>query len=179
LAAAIPQATAAVAGRTRYASVPESDAAVIDNAAVTPAGLAQRAKLGANVTFGIVTATGYDTGSSRKIKSIFAGPFPYGMRQVLRLRPVVGVYKPDYLPAGAENRKRLFLIAEDAMRQVPESVDPIGTAYRGERVPTLDYQQFVPVLISALQEEHRARVVWQRVTAAAVVLSLVWHVVGG
>jgi len=181
LAAAVPQATTGTAGRTRYATAGETTAQAVVDAAVTPAGLTGYAKLSTNVTFGNVTATGYDTASSARIKDVFPEPFPYGLREVLRIRPVVGAYRRDYShpPGGlSENRARLFLIAEQAGAYVPEAMTPDGTTYRGEAVPTLDYSQFVPVLIAALQQEHRARVLWQRIGAAALAALAVWQMVG-
>jgi hypothetical protein len=98
---------------------------------------------------GAVTASGgFQTGSSLKLKDI-EGNSPYGLAEIEKLIPIIGKYKDAYNPDG---RKRLFLGAEPTKEVIPEVVFDEGVEFEGEKVPSLDYIQLVPVLIKAVQE---------------------------
>lgn len=153
---AIPQATTAAIGRVRLATPAEATAQVLGTGyAVPPNALTGYARLGQSVSFSLVQSSGgFDVTSSRKVKCGMR-PSPYGLDDVLRIDTVVGRYRQDYV---ADSREHVFLVAEQLARIVPEAVNPVGAEYRGERVPTVNYDMLVPVLIQALQEERNRRV---------------------
>jgi hypothetical protein len=110
------------------------------------------------VIAGSTTATGgFQQGSSRRIKNL-DGPMPYGLSELLQIETAIGSYKPEYVDDGG--RKRLFVIAEQLAEIVAEPVFKDTVRASGdERVPSVDFNQLVPLLIKALQEENAARLV--------------------
>lgn len=94
------------------------------------------------------TAGGYDSGSSRKLKDI-EGPIPYGLAEVEQMEIVIGKYKPEY---NADGRRRLFLVTENLVQLMPETVNEKGVEFNGEMVGTLKLEQLLPVAFSAIQQ---------------------------
>ena len=88
-------------------------------------------------------ATSWTSNSDERLKDIIE-PISNATNKINTLRAVVGKYKTD-----DEDKRRLFLIAQDVNNVFPEVVDIDGTddAYMGIR-----YSELVPVLIKAIQE---------------------------
>lgn len=106
--------------------------------------------IGGDVTVtGSVSATGgFNAGSSAKLK-VIDGHMPYGLEAIEAIEVTSGKYREDFV---ADGRRRLFVIAEQLERVVPEAVINGAFEYNGERVAGVDYQQLVPVLIQAVKE---------------------------
>lgn len=169
LGGAIPQATTVTVGRSRYATKAETDAKAVTDAAVTPSGLVDFTRQNTSVSFSLVySAGGYDAPapSSIKVKDI-TGSNPYGLLEVLRLQTALGRYKADF---GNDQRERLFLVAENALKVIPHAVNVNAIEYNGERVHTLSYDSVVPVLINAV----KTLTVISTLALAAAVAALVW-----
>jgi hypothetical protein len=88
-------------------------------------------------------ATSWTSNSDERLKDIIE-PISNATDKINTLRAVVGKYKTD-----DEDKRRLFLIAQDVNNVFPEVVDIDGTddAYMGIR-----YSELVPVLVKAIQE---------------------------
>lgn len=88
-------------------------------------------------------ATSWTSNSDERLKDIIE-PISNATNKINTLRAVVGKYKTD-----DEDKRRLFLIAQDVNNVFPEVVDIDGTddAYMGIR-----YSELVPVLVKAIQE---------------------------
>ena len=93
-------------------------------------------------------AGGFQYGSSIKLKTDLE-PLPYGLDAIERIEVSRGRYKRELDDAP---RLRLFVIAEQLADVVPEAVFADAVEHEGERVPSVDYMQLVPVLIRAVQE---------------------------
>ena len=93
---------------------------------------------------------GFRNTSSERVKDI-EGPNPYGLDAVMALRTVVGRYKQEFVP---DDGRRLFLVAEDVAANIEGPVAPMqGVEFEGEAVLGLDYNQIIPVLVKAIQEQ--------------------------
>ncbi|WP_454261482.1 hypothetical protein [Pseudoxanthomonas mexicana] len=93
---------------------------------------------------------GFRNTSSERVKDI-EGPNPYGLEAVMALRTVVGRYKQAFV---ADDARRLFLVAENVAANIEGPVAAMdGVEFEGEAVLGLDYNQIVPVLVKAIQEQ--------------------------
>lgn len=104
---------------------------------------------GTDVTFrSLNTTSGYDFGSSRKLKDI-EGAMPYGLAEVRRISTLIGMYKPEY---NNDGRRRLFFDAEQFAEVMPEVVDIAGVEFNGERVPSIKLDQVMPPAYRAIAQ---------------------------
>lgn len=167
---AIPAASTTAVGRVRLATLAEANAQSLGGVAVPPNALTGYARLGENAAFAALQATSFDVVSSRKVKCDLSAN-PYGLDDVRRIATAVGRYRQDYV--ADRGRKHVFLLAEQLAEVIPEAVTPDGAEYRGERVPTVNYDMLVPVLIQALQEERDRRVAGTLVASGLALCALV------
>jgi hypothetical protein len=81
-------------------------------------------------------------------------PLNVGLNEILKLRPVSFYYKPEGIFATNQNfqRERVGLIAEDVAK-----VDARLVGYEKDGITprTVGYEQIVPVLIKAVQEQQK------------------------
>jgi hypothetical protein len=70
-------------------------------------------------------------------------PIENGLTKVASLRAVIGKYKTDH-----DDVRRIFLIAQDVQAVLPEAISTDGNGKLG-----LNYQDLVPVLVKAIQEQ--------------------------
>ncbi|MBT2767609.1 hypothetical protein J7J08_08150 [Stenotrophomonas sp. ISL-67] len=100
---------------------------------------------------GSLTITGIfnrNTGSSEKLKDI-EGPLPYGLDEVRRIRTVIGRYKPDFCD---DQSRRPFVVAEQLATVVREAVREDVIDFNGQKVPAVEYELLIPVLINAVSQ---------------------------
>jgi len=169
--AAIPEATTSAVGRVRLATLAEANAQSLGTVAVPPNALTGYARLDENVNFSLVQSSGgFRRTSSLKVKCDMAAN-PYGLDDVRRIATAVGRYRQDYV--ADRGRKHVFLLAEQLAEIIPEAVTPDGAEYRGERVPTVNYDMLVPVLVKALQEERDRRLAGTLVAGGLALCALV------
>ena len=100
---------------------------------------------GGNPAVGVNLSAGgnsWGTYSDERVKDIIE-PIEGGVEKLLHLRTVIGKYKFD-----ETNKRRVFLIAQDVKSVLPEAVseDPNGSL-------SLQYQDLIPVLVKAIQEQ--------------------------
>jgi uncharacterized protein YaiE (UPF0345 family) len=100
---------------------------------------------GGNPAVGVNLAAGgnsWGTYSDERVKDIIE-PIEGGVEKLLHLRTVIGKYKFD-----ETNKRRVFLIAQDVQSVLPEAVseDESGSL-------SLQYQDLIPVLVKAIQEQ--------------------------
>ncbi|HYG06280.1 MAG TPA: hypothetical protein VD865_07685 [Stenotrophomonas sp.] len=103
-------------------------------------------------------AGGFDIASSLRLKDVL-GPMPYGLEQLELLDTVTGRYKPKY---NEDGRDRLFLIAEQLLDLMPETVDAEGATIATldaegmpiaeEKFPSIKIDQLMPVFVRAFQQ---------------------------
>jgi hypothetical protein len=168
---AIPAATTSAVGRVRLATLAEANAQSLGTVAVPPNALTGYARLNQNVSFTLAqSSAGFDVTSSRKVKCDLTAN-PYGLDDVRRIATAVGRYRQDYV--ADRGRKHVFLLAEQLAEIIPEAVTPDGAEYRGERVPTVNYDMLVPVLVKALQEERDRRLAGTLVAGGLALCALV------
>lgn len=159
LAAGVPAATTAVAGRTRYATLAETNAQAVSNAAVVPSGLTGYARTGTNVSFTLVQSSGgFEVTSDERVKHNLRAN-PYGLKDLMGIRTHLGNYYPEYIQ---EYRSHVFLIAQNLEQIIPEAVRESEQLYRGEPLKTVNFNELIPVIIQALQQEHTQRVAAQK-----------------
>lgn len=169
LGAAIPLATTSAIGRARLATAAEATAQTTGAggpAAVNPEALTGYARLGQNVSFTLVQSSGgFDVTSSQLVKRDLRDN-PYGLDAVLAIDTVVGRYKRDFVD---DPRERVFLLAEQLAQVVPLAVRDNGAEYNGQRVPSVDYDMMVPVLVRAVQDlnDQLAITRWMALAASA------------
>jgi hypothetical protein len=97
--------------------------------------------------FGSIYATGSYLGSDRRLKRDVED-LRYGLREVLRLRPVSYRWKDPTLGTSA-----LGLIAQDVVPILPELV---GKGHDKTGLLSLNYVGLVPVLVKGMQEQQAA-----------------------
>jgi hypothetical protein len=100
---------------------------------------------GSNTAVGVNLGAGgnsWGTYSDERVKDIIE-PIKNGIEILLGLRTVIGKYKFD-----ETNKRRVFLIAQDVQKVLPEAVieDTSGDL-------SLQYQDLIPVLVKAIQEQ--------------------------
>ncbi|MBH1552897.1 tail fiber domain-containing protein [Stenotrophomonas maltophilia] len=100
---------------------------------------------------GVVEApAGFNRPSSRKLKSDHPlTPLSYGLAEIEKIETYFGQYNSDFVN---DERRRLFMIAEQLSEIVPEAVFENAVDYRGEKVPSIQESQLIPVLVRAIQE---------------------------
>ncbi|WP_445514478.1 tail fiber domain-containing protein [Stenotrophomonas sp. 3(2025)] len=100
---------------------------------------------------GVVEApAGFNRPSSRKLKSDRPlVPLTYGLAEVEKIQTFSGQYNSDFVK---DERRRLFLIAEQLAEIIPEAVYENSIDYRGEKVPSVQDAQLIPVLVRAIQQ---------------------------
>jgi hypothetical protein len=86
--------------------------------------------------------TSWTTASDETLKDIIA-PIEEATFKLSGLRTVFGKYKTDH-----DDVRRIFLIAQDVQAVLPEAVSTDGNGKLG-----LNYQDLVPVLVKAIQEQ--------------------------
>jgi hypothetical protein len=86
--------------------------------------------------------TSWTTASDETLKDIIA-PIEEATSKLSGLRTVFGKYKTDH-----DDVRRIFLIAQDVQTVLPEAVSIDGNGKLG-----LNYQDLVPVLVKAIQEQ--------------------------
>jgi hypothetical protein len=86
--------------------------------------------------------TSWTTASDENLKDIIE-PITNGVEKLSDLRTVIGKYKTD--PDGT---RRVFMIAQDVQKVLPEAVGEDANGHLG-----LNYQDMVPVLVKAIQEQ--------------------------
>ena len=86
--------------------------------------------------------TSWTTASDETLKDIIA-PIEEATSKLSGLRTVFGKYKTDH-----DDVRRIFLIAQDVQAVLPEAVSTDGNGKLG-----LNYQDLVPVLVKAIQEQ--------------------------
>jgi hypothetical protein len=84
----------------------------------------------------------WTTASDETLKDIIA-PIEEATSKLSGLRTVFGKYKTDH-----DDVRRIFLIAQDVQAVLPEAVSTDGNGKLG-----LNYQDLVPVLVKAIQEQ--------------------------
>jgi len=87
-------------------------------------------------------ATSWTAASDERVKDIIE-PIENATQKLSEWRTVVGKYKAD-----AEGTRRSFLIAQDVLATFPEAVDTTNADEYG-----LNYQDVIPVLVKAIQEQ--------------------------
>jgi hypothetical protein len=100
---------------------------------------------GSNPAVGVNLAAGgnsWGTYSDERVKDIIE-PIEGGIEKLSQLRTVIGRYKFD-----DADKRRVFLIAQDVQKVLPEAVtqDDSGDL-------SLQYQDLIPVLVKAVQEQ--------------------------
>lgn len=100
---------------------------------------------------GVVEApAGFNRPSSRKLKSDHPlTPLSYGLAEIEKIETYFGQYNSDFVN---DERCRLFMIAEQLSEIVPEAVFENAVDYRGEKVPSIQESQLIPVMVRAIQE---------------------------
>lgn len=86
--------------------------------------------------------------SAREVKDNIAS-LPYGLSEVMRLRPVTYTYKKSLV--GAAQGLQVGLIADEVQGVVPELVVP-GGSFNGKPILAVDYQKLTVVLVRAVQD---------------------------
>jgi hypothetical protein len=89
-------------------------------------------------------ATSWTAASDERVKDIIE-PIENATQKLSAWRTVVGKYKVD-----AEGTRRSFLIAQDVLATFPEAVDTSNADEYG-----LNYQDTIPVLVKAIQEQNQ------------------------
>lgn len=93
---------------------------------------------------------GFNRPSSRKLKSDRPlVPLTYGLAEVEKIQTFSGQYNSDFVK---DERRRLFMIAEQLAEIIPEAVYENSIDYRGEKVPSVQDAQLIPVLVRAIQQ---------------------------
>jgi len=85
--------------------------------------------------------TSWTTSSDENLKDIIE-PIENGVKKLSSLRSVIGKFKTDY-----DDVRRVFLIAQDVQKVLPEAICTDPNGYLG-----LNYQDLIPVLVKAIQE---------------------------
>ncbi|WP_416058362.1 tail fiber domain-containing protein [Stenotrophomonas maltophilia] len=100
---------------------------------------------------GVVEApAGFNRPSSRKLKCDRPlTPLSYGLAEIEKIETYFGHYNSDFVN---DDRRRMFMIAEQLSEVVPEAVFEGAIDYRGEKVPSIQESQLIPVLVRAIQE---------------------------
>lgn len=100
---------------------------------------------------GVVEApAGFNRPSSRKLKSDRPLlPLTYGLAEIEKIQTFFGQYNSDFVK---DERRRLFMIAEQLAEVIPEAVYENSIDYRGEKVPSVQDAQLIPVLVRAIQQ---------------------------
>jgi hypothetical protein len=99
-------------------------------------------------TNGVVLSNGgtsWGSLSDEKTKDIIE-PIDNAIDKICTLRAIIGKYKTD-----EEDKRRLFLIAQDVEKEFPEAVFTIQNTDETENLG-LNYQDLIPVLVKAIQE---------------------------
>jgi hypothetical protein len=100
---------------------------------------------GSNENTGVnlgVGGTSWGTYSDERLKDIIE-PITNGVEKLSNLRTVIGKYKTDNA-----DKRRVFLIAQDVEKVLPEA-----TYKDNEDTLFLQYQDLIPVLVKAIQEQ--------------------------
>lgn len=100
-----------------------------------------------NVT-GAMSASGFDVGSSPKLKDI-DGAIPYGLREVREASKLIGAYKGSY---SSDQTKRLFFDADQMADLMPELVNVGSIPFNGEMVNSIRTEGVGPVAFNAISE---------------------------
>ena len=98
-----------------------------------------------NNTLGVylaVNGTTWTSASDERVKDIIE-PIENATQKLSNWRTVIGKYKTD-----EEGTRRSFLIAQDVLETFPEAVDSTNADEYG-----LNYQDLIPVLVKAIQEQ--------------------------
>ena len=104
----------------------------------------------------ISAAGGFQVSSSRALKTDLRAN-PYGLDSVLSLETVVGRYREWF---NADQRERVFLVAENVAEAVPPAVDAEGIeatpegADAPQKFASYSPEQLLPVLVKAIQDLH-------------------------
>ena len=85
--------------------------------------------------------TSWTTASDENLKDIIE-PVENGVEKLSSLRSVIGKFKTDH-----DDVRRVFLIAQDVQKVLPEAICTDPNGYLG-----LNYQDLIPVLVKAIQE---------------------------
>lgn len=85
--------------------------------------------------------TSWTTASDENLKDIIE-PIENGVEKLSLLRSVIGKLKTD-----SDDVRRVFLIAQDVQKVLPEAICTDTNGYLG-----LNYQDLIPVLVKAIQE---------------------------
>jgi Chaperone of endosialidase len=94
---------------------------------------------------GNVYATGVYYGSDARLKTDIKD-MPYGLEQVIKLRPVTYKWKD-----GRSDKKQLGLLAQDVESVVPEVIGHSGNS----DMLSINYTALLPVMIKAVQEQQK------------------------
>jgi hypothetical protein len=85
--------------------------------------------------------TSWTTPSDENLKDIIE-PIENGVKKLSSLRSIIGKFKTDQ-----DDVRRIFLIAQDVQKVLPEAICTDPNGYLG-----LNYQDLIPVLVAAIQE---------------------------
>jgi hypothetical protein len=85
--------------------------------------------------------TSWTTASDENLKDIIE-PIENGVEKLSSLRSIIGKFKTDH-----DDVRRVFLIAQDVQKVLPEAICTDPNGYLG-----LNYQDLIPVLVAAIQE---------------------------
>lgn len=99
-------------------------------------------------TSGRLTAVGFGSGSAVALKEI-EGPLQYGLKEVRKIRTLVGKYKADYAP---DQARRMFFDADNFREIMPEAVNPEMVEYKGRKHAGIMWEQVTPPLYNAVGE---------------------------
>lgn len=85
--------------------------------------------------------TSWTTPSDENLKDIIE-PIENGVEKLSSLRSIIGKFKTDQ-----DDVRRIFLIAQDVQKVLPEAICTDPNGYLG-----INYQDLIPVLVAAIQE---------------------------
>lgn len=100
---------------------------------------------------GFYARGGFQVISDRRTKENLR-PIEYTLKDFMKIKPVVGNYKPEF----GDSRDRLFLVAQNAQKVVPELVCKLPRGkFRKKQMLAVDYDQAVPLLVKMVQDLYR------------------------
>lgn len=97
---------------------------------------------------GRLTAVSFGSGSALALKNI-EGPLPYGLKEVRKIRTLIGRYKADFTP---DQSRRMFFDADNFREVMPEAVNAEMVEYDGEMYAGIMWEQVTPPLYKAIGE---------------------------
>lgn len=108
---------------------------------------------GVSTTFNgsVIASGGFQPSSSIKVKEEME-PVAGSLEKIENLVFVTGKYKKDFVDCEGEARRKYFALAEQAETITPELVTPGVFEYKGEKIPSFDYDGLAVLASAAIQE---------------------------